>query len=76
MLGESSWWMIKRRSPKPRRYKALSFYSAEAALTTCDAEISDLVMPGRNGVDMAILIRERLSLSGNTAKGITSAMRW
>ena len=57
-------------------YKALSFYSAEAALRKCDAEIPDLVMPGINGVDMAILIRERLSLSGNTAQNITSAMRW
>lgn len=45
-------------------YKALPFYNAESALAECDAlrpdlVISDVVMPGMNGVDMAVIIRRR-----------------
>ena len=57
-------------------YEARAFYDAETALKACltcnpDAVISDVVMPGMSGVDLAIEIRERnpscriILISGN-----------
>jgi DNA-binding NtrC family response regulator len=45
-------------------YEAIPFYDAESALADCEVRfpelvVSDVVMPGMNGVDMAVLIRER-----------------
>ena len=46
-----------------RGYEATAFYNAESALAQCELlspelVISDVVMPGMSGVDMAVLIRE------------------
>jgi DNA-binding NtrC family response regulator len=46
------------------RYEASAFYDAQSALeqaACCSPElvISDVVMPGMNGVEMAVLIKER-----------------
>ena len=57
-------------------YEARAFYDAETALNAClicnpDIVISDVVMPGMSGVDLAIEIRERnpscriILISGN-----------
>ena len=45
-------------------YEALAFYDAQSALeqaAICPPElvISDVVMPGMNGVEMAVVLRER-----------------
>src|ERR1035437_2166483 len=45
-------------------YEALAFYDAQSALEQVESfspelVISDVVMPGMNGVEMAVLIRER-----------------
>ncbi len=45
-------------------YEASAFYDAQSALDKIDScspdlVISDVVMPGMNGVDMAVLIRKR-----------------
>jgi DNA-binding NtrC family response regulator len=45
-------------------YEAEAFYDAAGALARCESSlpdliISDVVMPGMNGVEMAITIRER-----------------
>ncbi len=45
-------------------YESSAFYDAKSALSQVDAAlpelvISDVVMPGMNGVDMAVLIRKR-----------------
>jgi DNA-binding NtrC family response regulator len=45
-------------------YEAVPFYDAESALAECevripDLVISDVVMPGMNGVDMAVVIKQR-----------------
>lgn len=45
-------------------FKASAFYNAESALAACetttpDLVISDVVMPGINGVEMAIVIKDR-----------------
>jgi DNA-binding response OmpR family regulator len=47
-----------------RGYQAYAFYNAETALEKCDAlvpdlVISDVVMPGMNGAEMAVAIRNR-----------------
>jgi DNA-binding NtrC family response regulator len=68
--------VILRRSG----YEASAFYNAQSVLEqieSCCPElvISDVVMPGMNGVDMAVLIRERhpackvLLFSGQAATG-------
>lgn len=51
---------ILRRS----NYDALPFYDASSALAACDAEppaliISDVVMPGMTGIDLAIQVRQQ-----------------
>lgn len=59
-------------------YEATAFYNAKSALEGIEAGcpelvISDVVMPGMSGVDMAVLIKERhpdckvLLFSGNAA---------
>ena len=59
-------------------YEARAFYNAQSALGGIEADcpelvISDVVMPGMSGVDMAVLIKERhpeckvLLFSGNAA---------
>lgn len=45
-------------------FEARAFYNAQSALEGAEADcpeliISDVVMPGMSGVDMAVLIRER-----------------
>ncbi len=45
-------------------YDVVVCYDAQSALRECDRDtpdliVSDVVMPGMNGVDMAILVRER-----------------
>jgi DNA-binding NtrC family response regulator len=68
--------------------KASAFYNAESALEGVEAGcpelvISDVMMPGMNGVDMAVVVKERhpdckvLLFSGNAAMVdmLTSARR-
>ena len=50
-------------------YDARAFYDAETALSTCeelapDFVISDVAMPGMNGVEFAVQIRDRYPLCG------------
>ncbi len=45
-------------------YQASAFYGAESALLACelanpDCLITDVVMPGMNGIDLAVMIRDR-----------------
>lgn len=57
-------------------FQAAAFYDAESALTACERSapeniISDVIMPGMSGIDLAMAVRERfpdcrvLLFSGN-----------